>query len=1397
MACLRLVIFALSVSQVDGIKLFENKPDGRAPVVPLEYRLKRQVPSEINIQVTAPLFTARLFDFGPSEGDTAVPTTTKDVTVPIVLQSPIQFYAKQYNRAYIHSNGGITFTSTNPSASSRGSVLLGKYSLIAPFWNRNDLRKGGNVFYREVTEGRLIERAKSEVLYQYERSVSISSVLVVTWHLMQPADGEKLPDDNTNTFQVVLIKSGNETFANFIYKSIGWTQGAEAGFCSDAEGKHFALPTSGTEDVKFLKEYGNTGIPGEWMFQVDWHRVVRCKAGVKGDTCDAECSSNEWGEDCEHCCFCMHGRCNAITGECEGNECQQCWHNLPYCNTYNSSCTPSLTLKCPLNAVSVVTYDKCGKPTVSCHCLAGYKGDGKTCTDMDECQADHECDENADCVNVPGSYFCQCRSGYFGNGTYCTKVATTEVLETSTVVTTVESRTEISSAIMQPMGFTEDREVLPRRTNSHVSYSLKQPMTIFGHRRGKLTVSSNGLVTVNGVLPVSAKDSLEIAGVHGFAPYYNAIDLSRSSGSVSVQETSSTDMLTEASMMIGRHYPSLDFMAQSIVMVAYENVSTSQFPDLRNTFLLVLVNGVSAKGEQMTFADFVYEEMNSSEGAEACIISSKPDEVLRLPGSGTDGVRLLSHLSNINEPGQWLFRVDQENLQFCSSANLRPPYCETGEEVTEALSTALSEVELETKETVGSSTVVSESANSETAANAANTLLIHPAVLRVQLVTQPTASKTDFAAAKGVSQESVPSNAYTEKHSTPSMPPYETTRNLEFQHSLTTSRWPLLGQSPKQVTTVIPAITRPIEPVGIPYSKDPSYPKKKPVSAFSSSTGVVRLDDDEESLDSSSQLAIIIPAAIVGIWLLLLSTIGLAVCFRRKLSKRRFRRTYEANYHFQPIGAGSLASGKRGIVMVPSRASYESVLTDYSSSSDRKHPLREFAYNNNSKSLQVNSNGRPLSHRNNGAYNYFNQSYYNSQPELNTVPEMPNCSSRIRVSSTAGIRSRAKPSNNGKNRSVRGQQLSNSNRVLADTLQKARSELKRLKSKVALLKKEGMELKIHLFNLNVFCNQYALLEQPDREAQAFRKFTEQLKVALDLSLAQEKEVRSALKVRRFVRIYCSAPHVAFQVSLTARWCRVRTDLLSELLETMFENNHTLPSLESNVDVSVNCVSIEYPGPFKCPICDRTLLRAIKLCSHCEEVHGVSDVRFHCQICKRVGTIFSTSVHYDRCKSAQKKAKECPPEEGDFHCDAENCSRSFSTFTGLRLHLKRAHPEDFAATKKPICNQRWDDEEKRLLAKLDIKFSKRCLPERQLCKLLAEKLVSYGGKQRSSESVKGQRRKLEHKTLHRMMLQRSRRSDHRTYYGHNFVDAAHRIFISFVRFCPWLLNKTHSTSQQPC
>ncbi|OUC47156.1 putative calcium binding EGF domain protein, partial [Trichinella nativa] len=416
-----------------------------------------------------------------------------------------------------------------------------------------------------------------------------------------------------------------------------------------------------------------------------------------------------------------------------------------------AKCPPKGTKKCATYAISMYEYTKCGAPVIRCQCMVGYKGDGEKCEDVDECEAENVCDPNADCLNVPGSYHCQCREGYSGNGTTCTKLKN-------------------------------------KSSNEAV------------------LISSGGLVTVNGILPLTPQDPLERSEVQGFALFYSAIDLSVSPGIVSVQETSNGEMLTEASLMIGRHFPLIDFMAETVIMVAYENVTTANTQEMVNTFLLVLIGGSDARtGERMTFADFVYEDVLWTENAKAAVMTPLHKDTLQLPGSGSDAIRLLSHYSNIHEPGQWLFRVDKAEVDFCTRQGLVPPYCEEPEKI-------------------------------------------------------PSAK---------LNEEKNPSDEETILIQTPPI--------------TSSSRMPVLVTAQTGKRT-------------------------KPGSTFMNNDSTfdeADVDENEQTLDSPSQLAIIIPAAIVGIWLLLLISIGLVVCCRRRMNKQRFRRRYEANYHFQPIGIPS------------------------------------------------------------------------------------------------------------------------------------------------------------------------------------------------------------------------------------------------------------------------------------------------------------------------------------------------------------------------------------------------------------------------------------------------------------------------------------------------------------
>lgn len=47
-----------------------------------------------------------------------------------------------------------------------------------------------------------------------------------------------------------------------------------------------------------------------------------------------------------------------------------------------------------------------------CACDAGFRGDGYSCVDIDECSTDPTLCENGHCLNYPGSFRCECEMGF-------------------------------------------------------------------------------------------------------------------------------------------------------------------------------------------------------------------------------------------------------------------------------------------------------------------------------------------------------------------------------------------------------------------------------------------------------------------------------------------------------------------------------------------------------------------------------------------------------------------------------------------------------------------------------------------------------------------------------------------------------------------------------------------------------------------------------------------------------------------------------------------------------------------------------------------------------------------------------------------------------------------------
>ncbi|MGH0131789.1 UNVERIFIED_CONTAM: hypothetical protein FKN15_053155 [Acipenser sinensis] len=173
-----------------------------------------------------------------------------------------------------------------------------------------------------------------------------------------------------------------------------------------------------------------------------------CKAGYKGDgkRCeDVDECDNEYDGGCVHECNNIPGnyRCTCYDGFMlahDGHNCldvDECAMNNGGCQhvcvnvmgSYECQCKQGFFLSdnqhtCIHRSADV---DHCAEGTDACHldaicqntpksykctCKAGYKGDGKRCEDVDECDNEYDGGCVHECNNIPGNYRCTCYDGF-------------------------------------------------------------------------------------------------------------------------------------------------------------------------------------------------------------------------------------------------------------------------------------------------------------------------------------------------------------------------------------------------------------------------------------------------------------------------------------------------------------------------------------------------------------------------------------------------------------------------------------------------------------------------------------------------------------------------------------------------------------------------------------------------------------------------------------------------------------------------------------------------------------------------------------------------------------------------------------------------------------------------
>lgn len=344
----------------------------------------------------------------PVDNPTLEVPSRPNTVVDYLMTVPIRLFGRTYRTLYISSNGGISFDEPLP-LKLNGNI---RFPAFLPLHQYYTFQKHSKVALKVVedTDAKdytLLTRLSLSVHNKFhQKDFRARSVIIILYDRMLQID-----TDLENTFEVVIARGDNATFAMYLFEQIE-SQSGLSGFSSGIE--FFELP------FDMLANHSNINERGKWLFRVDGILPLHCPAGtLSPPLCQKECNAGTWGFRCENKCHCRNDiPCDFATGFCSNAQCASgwmginCFEDVNECITERHNCSSNATC---INEIG----------SYRCKCNEMYLGDGFTCKQVDACYMRYKerCSMNAACDETsPEGPECVCNEGYHGDGLNCLRI---------------------------------------------------------------------------------------------------------------------------------------------------------------------------------------------------------------------------------------------------------------------------------------------------------------------------------------------------------------------------------------------------------------------------------------------------------------------------------------------------------------------------------------------------------------------------------------------------------------------------------------------------------------------------------------------------------------------------------------------------------------------------------------------------------------------------------------------------------------------------------------------------------------------------------------------------------------------------------------------------------------
>ncbi|PAV61412.1 hypothetical protein WR25_01754 [Diploscapter pachys] len=257
------------------------------------------------------------FPFGTENGDAELPRVDDGSSPPITLDSPFPYFDVPQPTLWVNENGLVSFNRKIPEFTPFCKPVPEAYRMIAPFWADVDITRSGNIFYRQTMDADVLRKGEIEIAAAFpeDRNIQLEWAFVATWANVTYFDDLTDTHEDArkrNTFQLVLLADGHQSFALFYYNEVTWTTGDVSGGSNGLGGNasevgydfgdgvnYLMVDGSCTANIINISETSNMGNPGKWIFKINSNAPPtmspECLKNYTGDFCMLPNTVPLWG----------------------------------------------------------------------------------------------------------------------------------------------------------------------------------------------------------------------------------------------------------------------------------------------------------------------------------------------------------------------------------------------------------------------------------------------------------------------------------------------------------------------------------------------------------------------------------------------------------------------------------------------------------------------------------------------------------------------------------------------------------------------------------------------------------------------------------------------------------------------------------------------------------------------------------------------------------------------------------------------------------------------------------------------------------------------------------------------------------------------------------------------